>query len=258
MNRFIKFNPDSELVASMIQAGKHREFVLLSVIGMRARRTPDAVFKLEIGESLLGDWASYGMTRQNYRTALSNLKSWGLVTTRSSRKGTVAKLANTEVYDINAVAESGQGNHKLTTNQPRANHEPTTNKNVKKEKNEKNNYTVDFEKFWQAYPRKEVKSKAAEAFAKISPSQEVLAQIISDVQARARSEDWTKDSGKYIPHPTTYLNQKRWEDETPRLRGIDGGKRQDGPVKDEHGKIKGWWMFGGAEFVENPEYRRSA
>lgn len=256
MNRFIKFNPDSDLVASMIQSGKHREFILLSVIAMRARRTPDTVLKLEIGESLLGDWATYGMTRQNYRTALSNLKAWGLITTRSTRKGTIARLANTEVYDINAVSESGQGNHQLTSSQPSANQQPTTNKNVKKEKNGKNNYSVEFETFWNAYPRKEVKAKAAEAFAKIQPNQEVLDQILSDVQARARSESWTKDSGKFIPHPTTYLNQRRWEDETPKLVGIQGGKRQDGPVYDEDGATKGWVQFG--EYYPNPEYRRSA
>jgi len=35
-------------------------------------------------------------------------------------------------------------------------------------------------------------------------------------------------------------------------------KRKDGAVRDEHGQIKGWRMFGGTEFVENPEYRRPA
>jgi hypothetical protein len=25
--------------------------------------------------------------------------------------------------------------------------------------------------------------------------------------------DWTRDSGQYIPHAATWLNQRRWEDE---------------------------------------------
>lgn len=34
--------------------------------------------------------------------------------------------------------------------------------------------------------------------------------------------------------------------------------RKDGAVRDESGQIKGWWMFGGTEFVPNPQYRRQA
>lgn len=26
-------------------------------------------------------------------------------------------------------------------------------------------------------------------------------------------KDWLKDKGQYIPYPTSWLNQKRWEDE---------------------------------------------
>ena len=28
------------------------------------------------------------------------------------------------------------------------------------------------------------------------------------------SKDWLKDNGQYIPYPSTWLNQKRWEDES--------------------------------------------
>ena len=28
------------------------------------------------------------------------------------------------------------------------------------------------------------------------------------------SVQWQRDGGKYIPHPSTWLNQRRWEDET--------------------------------------------
>lgn len=26
-------------------------------------------------------------------------------------------------------------------------------------------------------------------------------------------KDWLKDNGQYIPYPSTWLNQRRWEDE---------------------------------------------
>jgi len=28
-----------------------------------------------------------------------------------------------------------------------------------------------------------------------------------------KSPEWTKDNGKYIPYPATWLNAKGWEDE---------------------------------------------
>jgi len=28
-----------------------------------------------------------------------------------------------------------------------------------------------------------------------------------------QSESWNRDGGRYIPHPSTWLNGRRWEDE---------------------------------------------
>lgn len=54
---------------------------------------------------------------------------------------------------------------------------------------------------------------AEKAFQKLNPSEKLWKRIISDVEARKTSRDWTKDGGQYIPNPSTYLNQRRWEDE---------------------------------------------
>ena len=34
------------------------------------------------------------------------------------------------------------------------------------------------------------------------------------------SADWTKDDGQFIPHASTWLNGKRWEDELPKPAGV--------------------------------------
>lgn len=39
-----------------------------------------------------------------------------------------------------------------------------------------------------------------------------LVNILEDIERRKSGEDWSKDGGKYIPNPATYLNQRRWED----------------------------------------------
>lgn len=68
----------------------------------------------------------------------------------------------------------------------------------------------EFNLFWDAYPRKEGKQKARAAFDKVTVSLDVLLEAI---EQQKQSAQWSKDGGQYIPHPTTWLNGKRWEDE---------------------------------------------
>ena len=72
---------------------------------------------------------------------------------------------------------------------------------------------IRFEKFWEAYPRKQAKVDAERAFKSLNPSEDLLAVIIADISSRKQSEAWLKDNGKYIPLPASYLRGKRWEDE---------------------------------------------
>jgi len=69
--------------------------------------------------------------------------------------------------------------------------------------------------FWKLYPLKKAKVAARKAFYKIAPDATLFEQIVAAVENQARSEQWTKDGGKYIPHPATWLNGGRWEDEPP-------------------------------------------
>lgn len=79
---------------------------------------------------------------------------------------------------------------------------------IEKEKDKK--IKTSFDLFWEAYPRKVGKQAAAKAFAKVKVP---VDKLIAAVEAQKRSKDWQKDGGQYIPHPTTWLNQGRWEDE---------------------------------------------
>jgi len=73
-------------------------------------------------------------------------------------------------------------------------------------------YPKEFEAFWTAYPRKVGKGKAFQAWknAKQRPSLSVLVRAI---ERATTTRDWQKDGGQFIPHPATWLNQRRWEDE---------------------------------------------
>ena len=37
--------------------------------------------------------------------------------------------------------------------------------------------------------------------------------LIGAVENHKRSAQWAKDGGAFIPHPTTWLNQRRWEED---------------------------------------------
>lgn len=71
-----------------------------------------------------------------------------------------------------------------------------------------------FTAFWFAYPKKKSKSDAEKAWRKLAPSPELCQRIQDAIAAQRVMVDWTKDDGKYIPFPATWLNGRRWEDET--------------------------------------------
>jgi hypothetical protein len=88
--------------------------------------------------------------------------------------------------------------------------------NVKESKIKENNVIQQrFERFWSAYPRHVAKQEAMKRFEKLNPSDDLLETMLKAIEKQKGSEQWTKDNGQYIPHPSTWLNQSRWEDELP-------------------------------------------
>jgi hypothetical protein len=71
---------------------------------------------------------------------------------------------------------------------------------------------TEFEKFWETYPSKKAKQDALKAWNQVAPP---LQAVLTSLGWQRKQEDWTKDSGKYVPLPGTYIRGKRWEDEKP-------------------------------------------
>jgi hypothetical protein len=71
---------------------------------------------------------------------------------------------------------------------------------------------VDFDVFWESYPKKVAKDAARKAWSKLNPDYELNTLMLSRLDEQKASEQWQKDGGKYIPNPATWLNGKRWED----------------------------------------------
>jgi hypothetical protein len=75
-------------------------FALLTIIALRARRQT-GLDGLQAGEALIGDHYNYGLTRQHYRGRCAKLEKLGLATFRKTNRGTIAKLASIDIFDIN-------------------------------------------------------------------------------------------------------------------------------------------------------------
>jgi len=70
-----------------------------------------------------------------------------------------------------------------------------------------------FDEFWEAYPRKIGKGAAKKAWCRIKPTTELHKIILDAITQQTNSSQWQRDGGQYIPNPSTWLNQTRWEDE---------------------------------------------
>lgn len=82
------------------------------------------------------------------------------------------------------------------------------------------NYESAFAGFYKEYPRHDSKQAAYLKFVRLMKECKsdndrdlLLTKMIRAVQLQKLSDQWTKDNGKFIPMPSTWLNQRRWEDE---------------------------------------------
>lgn len=70
-----------------------------------------------------------------------------------------------------------------------------------------------FDEFWDAYPRKTAKAEAFNSWKRDKPD---LQMVLNALAWQKKEDQWTKDAGKFIPYPASYLNSKRYEDEKPK------------------------------------------
>ena len=102
------------------------------------------------------------------------------------------------------------------------------NKNKKKNKNkntesdkeseqeterEKKRKDEAFALFWSYYPRHQDKINARLAFDALDPDEELLDEMMDALKTQMRSSQWTDDGGQFIPLASSWLNDRRWEDE---------------------------------------------
>jgi len=87
-------------------------------------------------------------------------------------------------------------------------------KTPKLKKEEKDKSKESFTLFWNKYPKKVAKIDAEKAWNKINPNNGTFQEIMTALEKFKKSEQWIQENSAFIPYPASWLNGRRWEDET--------------------------------------------
>jgi len=82
---------------------------------------------------------------------------------------------------------------------------------------------TEFDEFYASYPNKKAKGAALTAWVKLKPNERAMCRPAIESQVKANHFRGT-DGNDYIPHPASWLNARRWEDEItePKQLRING------------------------------------
>ena len=161
--------------------------------------------------------AGKDITPRHVRTALKNFEKLDFLTNESSSTGRLITVKSWDRYQAtefgdDKAAVKARSNPGQSPVKPRS-----PNKNDKNDKNDKTKKTEtgidpEFDLFWTAYPRKLKKADALKAWQK-AMRKPPIEYILEQLEKWKGSGDWTKEGGRYVPHPTTWINGERWNDE---------------------------------------------
>lgn len=108
-------------------------------------------------------------------------------------------------------------------------------------------FTKAFLGFWLAYPKRR-REKKAEAFKiwKRERFESISETIVAHVTAQAKTHEWSRERGQFVPQPTAYLNGKRWLDGVGETETGERGPVGASPVvvktaeQENADRIAGW------------------
>ena len=101
---------------------------------------------------------------------------------------------------------------------------------------------TDFDLFWEAYPKQKGKGDARKAFEKAIKKGVTVQMLIDAVNRQRCGDQWTRDNGQFIPYPSTWLNQERWDD-GPDFTPVDNSQK---PKYNPHARNDGKAGYQGA------------
>lgn len=150
---------------------------------------------------------------QTVRTFWRLLEDEGLIKRKSTSISTKITICEYDTYQ----SEQPANNQRVTNEQPTNNQRVTTDKKDKKDKNGKE-INIPFGQFWEVYGKKIARKDSERKWKNLTnKDRERIMDFLPRFLAGIRDK-------QYQPYPTTFLNQRRWEDEdgvpgrSPRLQ----------------------------------------
>lgn len=70
-----------------------------------------------------------------------------------------------------------------------------------------------FQRFWDAFPRRCSKKDARIAWHKINPTAATVDKMIATLAWQCQQPSWGQDGGRFVPYPASWLRAERWDDE---------------------------------------------
>lgn len=152
-----------------------------------------------------------GLSIQQTRTAIAKLISTNEVTKNTTPNYTLITVVNYDKYQNYQPTNQPASNQRATNEQPLLN----------KDNNINNKYICSFENFWDKYPRRVGKTKARSVYNRKASSPLKEKKIMEGLEKYLKKWRVEQTLMEYIPHPTTWLNQERWNDEVEISREVE-------------------------------------
>ena len=158
-----------------------------------------------------------GLTEDEVRTACHHLKTTNNLTVKTTNKYSMYHVEKYDEWQNNSFQIPSKIPNNLPVKSPTDPQQiPTDNNNNKGTSKQINKNTLGFsspeyDQFWLEYPKKRDKAGCLRIWTRKKLDSK-LDQILSSLRKQKESSQWTRDAGQYIPNPSTWLNQERWED----------------------------------------------
>jgi hypothetical protein len=104
------------------------------------------------------------------------------------------------------VVIKSQSNHNIVT---------AEEKRIEEKRTEENKLLTDFNTFYSKYPNKVKRANAEKAWLKHKPDIDI---VMKALEYQLSNDRRFKDA-QFIPHPTTWINGKEWENEVIKKKG---------------------------------------
>jgi len=158
----------------------------------------------------------WGWSKNKVLRFLDLLKNDGMIDIKTNHLTSVITICNYSSFQNGDTA--GDTPNETAGDTPGETAGDTQYKKVKKEKNDKEDknidippakaVVIDFDLFWDLYPKKVGIETARKAWKKLKPNQPLFDLIKTHL-----SYAYIATDKQFIPNGSTYLNQKRWTDE---------------------------------------------